>query len=831
MKTGLRMILVIVVTCSVLLPLLAAEKKGPIVDKIYVNVKMKEEIGLKDVAEGLSDIFFYGTDGPVIMGLDQATRDKLDMYIVPAGSWSLLFNPIPNQAPYLVKVAEKDYFNPFAMREIRFAMNFLINRKYIVDEILLGTGKPAFTMATAGQPGTYRYNLIASKMGFSDEGDEKKAIADITAALQKAAELPELHGKLVKTGDWWTFNNEPITIKFLIRVDDPQGRLKEGEYIAQQIEKAGLKVERLLWDRAKCSAAVYQGDPAKFEWQMYTEGWGAGATRAFWEHIVSQMYAPWYGQLPGGGKPEFWNYKNEAIDEVTKKAYSGNFLTDEEYWQLALKGLELGLQEAVRIYVATQDDYYVANKARLKRRMLYGLGDGLNDWSLISADTPDGILRVTGFSAKGALFMYPWDPIGTEGFRDVYSQVCAKPSGLPAMSESPATAINTPMMAVPKDIETKVTRNDKGEVIGQIAVPAEAIKYNSAQDAWNNVGDGVTAMTQVTYSFKFGKFHHGQPIGVVDLVYADAFTEEWTNKDGDDDRYYDAPYESSHAPGRKTNKGWVIHPDQTITTYFDYNFPASKERTASWGAPSLTVLTGRPNIAVSWEILEALSKMVAEGSASGTTYSFSAGQGTAIDVLTPACVADIKAKLTELKEKKHVPASIKDYLTQEQAVARYDAAIKWIETHGHAMINNGPFYIEKFDPATNYMELAAFRDPDYPYTADYWPQALATTILKVESVDIPAMYAAQEKTMPVQINLSEVLYPENTGKPAEKGEVSAMVVTPDGELTYPAQYKEPGKFEVIIPVEKLAAGSYTILIDARMEGAMPASASATVVIY
>ena len=55
-------------------------KVGPIVDKIYMNVKMKQEIGLMDVAEGKSDIFFFGVDGPVIMGLDQATRDKLDIY-------------------------------------------------------------------------------------------------------------------------------------------------------------------------------------------------------------------------------------------------------------------------------------------------------------------------------------------------------------------------------------------------------------------------------------------------------------------------------------------------------------------------------------------------------------------------------------------------------------------------------------------------------------------------------------------------------------------------------------------------------------------------------
>ena len=39
------------------------------------------------------------------------------------------------------------------------------------------------------------------------------------------------------------------------------------------------------------------------------------------------------------------------------KAYTGNFLTEEEYWELALRGLELGLEEAVRIYVVNQLDF------------------------------------------------------------------------------------------------------------------------------------------------------------------------------------------------------------------------------------------------------------------------------------------------------------------------------------------------------------------------------------------------------------------------------------------------------------------------------------------
>jgi peptide/nickel transport system substrate-binding protein len=824
----LSLIILVSLTTSVL-----AEVKGPIVDKIYINAKMKEEIGLKDAAEGLTDIFFWGVSGPTIMGLAQATRDKLDIYTVPSGSWSLNFNPVPNAAPYIVKVEDKEFFNPFAIREVRFAMNDLINRKYLVDEILGGAGGPMFTMATPGQPGTYKYNLVANRLGFTPEGNEKKAIEEITEALQEAAALPELQGRLAKQGEWWTFDGEPATINFLIRVDDPQGRLREGEYIASQIEKAGIKVERLLWDRVKCIETSYYSDPADYKWNIYTEGWGAGATRAFWEHIVCQMYAPWYGYMAGGPDSK-WHYENDEIDRLTKKAYTGNFLTEEEYWETVLEALELALKDACRIYVAYQNDYYATNKDAFNNRMCYGLGDGLNEWSLITADTKNKELRVTEFSAKGALFMSAWDPIGTEGFNDVYSLVIAQPLFDRASFESPASAIATPWRVIPHDVKTEVDRDEAGEVVGKIPVSPKAIKYDSAKKEWYKVGSGETTMSTGTYTFIFGNFHHGRPMTIANILYADAFVTEWITKDGDDDKYYDAAYESYHRPGWEISKGMTLNLDGTITNYFDYNFPPSKERVAANGSPWVS-LSGR-YIVLPWEVYEALAELVVTGSASGEVYSFTPSEGVEqVDLLRPSCVADIRAKLVEMKDNSHLPVFLKDYVTVEEAKAGYEAAIKWIDEKGHAFIGNGPFYMEKYDPTTNFIELTAFRDPEYPFTSDYWPSVFATTTVRIDSVDVPAMYLREKKEdMFIKVQVSEVLYPEGTAKIAEGGEVSAMLITPTEELSYKAKFLGSGLFEAIIPadaVKDLEDGSYTILISVSIEGAVPASAASSTVIY
>ncbi|MCG2820320.1 MAG: ABC transporter substrate-binding protein, partial [Candidatus Atribacteria bacterium] len=128
------------------------------------------------------------------------------------------------------------------------------------------------------------------------------------------------------------------------------------------------------------------------------------------------------------------------------------------------------------------------------------------------------------------------------------------------------------------------------------------------------------------------------------------------------------------------------------------------------------------------------------------------------------------------------------------------------------------------------------RDPEYPFTPDYWPNKLATTTVRIDSVDIPSMYLrlSKKEGIPVKVQLSEVLYPDGTANIAQGGEVSAMLITPTEELSYKAKFLGAGSFEAIIPadaIKDLEDGSYTILISASIEGAVPASVASSTVIY
>ncbi len=812
-------------------------KKGPIVDKIIFSTRTDESIAVQDVAAGKADLFATSISGAVYKALPEELKKELDTYTVPSGSWSLLLNPIPNEAPYQVNVQGKEKFNVFAIQEVRYAINLLVSRKKLIDEILGGDGYAMYTPMTPGQPGAYRYNLIPAKIGFSPEGDEQQALARIEEALWKAAQEPGNVGRLVKEGGWWTFDEEPITVKFLIRVDDPNGRLPAGHYIADQIEKAGIQVERLERDRSYSGNTVYGGDPAAFEWQMYTEGWGAGSTRRKWDVTISQMYAPWYGYMPGGGTEGFWQYTNKELDELSVMGYYGRYLTEEEYWEGNLKATEMGMTEAVRIYLVAQLDYYVANKERFVNRMAYGMGDGIVGYSFITANVKpnakgERVLRTTLHSAQGNLFMTYWDPIGTGGFSDIYSNLMVSPTKADGAEESPMDARWISDKSRWWNVESRPVRRG-GKLEGEIEVPPEALVYDSGRKEWVEVGPGVKAISTSTYEYTYGVWHHGQPETIADILYAEAFTREWGTKDGEDDLTYDAAYSSTVTPNLESQKGFVINEDGTITSWYDYNFPMDMEDVGRFGGAQSPVKSGsfgRPNV-VSWEIIEAIALILTEGSASGTSYTLAQDQNREnIDIITPSCVADIRAKLEEMVQQKHVPVSIKDYISPEEAVVRYQAALDFIDKYGHALIGNGPFYVSNYNPNSQSLTLEAFRNEGYHRLSDYWPQFFSTPMTRIDFVDAPAEAAVGERLV-VPFDVSRFVYPDNDFDDAGK-DVNARVlfIRPDGtELSYRAEFVESGQFEVSFPRDLVdTPGDYVFVFMTSYSDETPSIVSQTI---
>ncbi|MDN5341357.1 MAG: peptide/nickel transport system substrate-binding protein [Oceanotoga sp.] len=819
----------------ILVMVLSFAVKGPQPDKIYFGARMSQDIAVKDISEGIFDLFMNSVPGSMFKGLDKATRDKLDVYSVPSGSWDLILNPIPNAAPYQVEVQGKTYFNPFAIREIRFAMNFLIDRKYIVEEIQGGSGGPSFTPATPGQPNAWKVDLVVQKMGITPEGDKEKALADIEAAMQKASQIPENKGKLVKKDGFWYFNNEPVTIKFIIRVDDPEGRLKLGNYVSDLVEEAGIKVERLLWDRSKASNTVYNTDPADYIWQMYTEGWGAGSTYVWWRTPVNQHLAPRGTNMPGWGLDTWWNYEQPEIDKLASDFMNGNFLTEEEYWEKITKATELGIHDSIRLFITYQNDFYVANKDRFIERMPYGLGDGLNRWSLENAKVKDNILKIVQFSAAGNLFMNAWDPIGYNGFGDTYSSNVSTVMFERSMIDTPF-GVTVERVATLEDFKSAPYKDAEGNIKGNINVPADAEIYDINQKKYVPVGNGVKSVFEATWDLSYFKWHHGRMMDVRDYIYANSFIFDWSTKANDQDKKYHPHMEMQFKDSiDSVYVAWEILDDNTIRTYGNYNFPMNKLDMAGGYAPSLRISSRNPGVGVAWEIAEALALLVIENdSQSGTKWGFNQEEGVEeVDVKTPKCVKDIRAKLNQMIDRKYIPEELNGLITADEAIKDYKMAIDFIDKYNHAFIGYGPFMLTKIDTDSNYVELSAYRDASYPFEKGHWEKIYKKDRARIDSLTAPDIAMSGEDAE-FEINVSKVSFPNDETALANEAEVKIILVTPEGEVEFDAMNYGPGEFMGLIPstaTEKLDSGSYIYVVTATLDGLFVDTKTGSLVIY
>lgn len=849
----LRGILCMVLILGTFMGLLAVAEQGPFADSIVFDVRMQEEIAIQDVAAGNSDVFFYAVSGRTISGVDQSTLDQLELYVSPGTSYSLPFNPYPNVAPYFAPDIDTgvEYFNPFAIQAVRFQMHNLVNRRQIVDELLLGAGETAILSVTPSSAGAFKLYLEASKLGLTDVGNKDLARTEILKAIEAAAALPAMNGRLVKQnwadavgknegGWWWTFDGQPVTIKFLIRVDDPNIRLPMGRFIAADLETCHIKVERIERDRY-FDIPEYQTDPARLQWHMYTEGWGGGGVNKWWEGSIAQYYSGWYsGAYPGWNDPgNYWTFTNPISEDVTKRLVFGQFQTMDEYWELMATAAREGLKDSMRVYLAGQLGYYAVNKAAFESRFLYGLGVGLNwssEYSMIPVNN-DRPVRVTQFSAIGSLFLNPWDPVGTEGFNDLYASTISNCATDLLAQNAMGSAIETGLLCKWENVTSGVDFSG-AEPVGTVDVPAAATEWNSATKAWVSTGAELS-WASADYVMDMPKWQDGSEFSLLDFACAEGFATNWATLDFEGDPEYDSGYSAQVSPGFAYTHGSIYNwATNTITNFYDYNFPDTN-RLGNAGIPSLWSRAANFGQGVKYPIYEALGRIVASGtSASGTVYAFTLNPGfVEPDVLTPSCVADIRAELVKMKAEKFVPAYLVPLLpaagkTADDIANDYQLAINFIDNYGHAYLSNGGFIITKFDPANNQITVKANRDPSYGFTTETWFDLFSVGEARIDEVTPPFVaVAGQDAT--VTLKVSEAIFPYDEFEPATTLAVNLIFVGPSGETSFNANQVGPGEYSVVIPgslTSGLPAGGYVIVGVATPADGLAVSLGATLLV-
>src|SRR6266516_28057 len=241
-------------------------KKSAFVDTVRFIQYLDDNVALQEIKSGNLDTYFSRI--PLETVSDVKADPNLKVYDRIAGSFGLLLNPAPSK--------DNNSINPFQFRQVRFAMNYLVDREFVVDEILRGYGT-----SLAAPFGVYSpeyLNVLDTIESFGFRYNPQFAQKMISDTLTKAGATNQ--------GGKWFFKGNPINIKILIRSDDAQ-RLSMGELVASELQNAGFNVQREYGDLNKATLIVYGSDPRDFLWQVYTEAYAGTSAFVKYNPVVA----------------------------------------------------------------------------------------------------------------------------------------------------------------------------------------------------------------------------------------------------------------------------------------------------------------------------------------------------------------------------------------------------------------------------------------------------------------------------------------------------------------------------------------------------------------
>ncbi len=658
-------------------------KPGPAVERLYFRQFDVDRAAL-ELKAGKMDIYYFSLKTAAA----QSLRDTkgVHLYEAPATTLSLILNPAPAPAGQL---------NPFSLREVRYALQLLVDREYVAREIFQGNGVP---MLTHVSPLDYDYLTVYNQVRGSDiRYDPSFAKTMIQTAMVKAgAELVD---------GVWNYQKRPVVLRFIIRVEDE--RRDVGFLVAAELEKAGFQVQRTLQTFAPAIQQVYSTDPQTLEWHLYTEGWSRGAPEKYDFATINQMTAPWLGNMPGWREVGFWQYEQAELDTLGKRLFTGNFADQAERDSLYRSMTELALQDSVRVWVATVLNNFPATNdlAGVTEDVVAG-PKGL--WTLRDAYVP-GSEELT----VGSLWVWTerttWNPVG--GLGDLYSSDIWRNLHDPPLWNHPFTGIPLPFRAG-YEVQTAGPS-------AKLRIPADAVMWDAEGDRWRQVGAGVQATSKVTFNYsKYfqSKWHHGQPITMADVVYS--IYQSYENAYDPNKLKIEFALAATARPYLETFRGFRVLDDHRLEVYVDF-WHFEENLIASYASPS--------SLSMPWEMLAAMDTLVFEKRRAA--YSDTAAARFSVPWIS--LVVDNDARLVrnvlrdDFLKKQVVPESVftiggQVLVSPQEAQARYQATINWFETYGLLVISSGPFMLTRYDIPAQFAELQAFRDATYPFKPGDW---------------------------------------------------------------------------------------------------------------
>jgi len=767
-------------------------RTGAWVDQLVFTEQNDAQAAVKQLQANDADIYAYTVADPAIF--ETVKSDPNLAYTTALGSYNeISANPVATFTDGRI--------NPFGVAKFREAMNMLIDRNYICQEIYGGLAVPKFSSLNSSFPDYAKYvdvnRAIEAKYAYNPD-KAKEAIAAVMAEM----------GATMGADGKYQYNGAPVTLIAIIRTEDKRKEI--GDYVSTQLEDAGFTVDRQYKTRSEASPIWNQSDPNEGLWNFYTGGWITTAI----SRDDGTNFAYFYTNL-GSGSPLWQNYTPTAeYMTVAEKLWINDFKTTDERAELFKTALTLSMEDSVRIWLIDQISFA---PQRADMQVAYDLAGGvagstLMPYTIRFKDKIGGTMRIT----QPGVLVEPWNPLaGSNWIYDTTPRRATEDAGtvadpytglyIPLKIESAACTVKTGL-PVAKTLDWITL-----EFADKIEVPATAwADWDATAQTFIEAGKMTTPTLEtnskctVTYPkdlFTTTKWHDGSPLTIADFVMGMIMT--W-----DPGKPESANYDEALAPAidafMSHFRGVVVESTDplVITSYDDTYFLDAEWMVRSWWpqygfgvAPWHTMAVGATADAKG-ELAFSTDKAGAKGI---EWMSFIAGPSLSI----------LKADLDSLAAKGSIvyTPTLGMYLTADEIAARYANLTQWYKLQGHFWVNTGPFWLDKAFPVEKTLSLRRFED--YPFMADRWSGFGAPPIPVIE-VTGPASVkvGAADAAFDVSVTLD--------GNPYASADISTAKY-----LVFDATGALAGQGDAVLAAE----GKYTITLPAELTGKLTAGSS------
>lgn len=355
------------------------------------------------------------------------------------------------------------------------------------------------------------------------------------------------------------------------------------------------------------------------------------------------------------------------------------------------------------------------------------------------------------------------------------------------------------------DAEAAVVAAEGGVTAAEEAIPAAEEALVAAEEMTQYTAKVKSVVYYPESLWTDVKWQDGSPITLADFLYDWILSLDMGKPESP---IYDEAYAANAEAILANFKGFRILSEDplTIEAYSDsYQIDAELDITTLW--PSFSYGEG------SWHVLT-LGALADE--AGEVAYSADKAEVKSTDTTTVEWLSFIGGPSLEIMNKyadqaiadQYIPYAnaLADYITPEEAVARYENAQAFYETYGHYNIGTGPYILEEVHLTEKVATLVY--NPMFPDASDKWAEFGAPKVADVVVEGEGTAVLGEEIVFDVLVTFEGEAYPAD--------EIKGVT----GLL-----YDATGQIVEVLDAELVEDGHYIITVPAELSADMEAGAS------